>query len=31
VRVPGATHYVFGSNEAEVLKEIQDFIGALKQ
>jgi pimeloyl-ACP methyl ester carboxylesterase len=30
VRLPGATHYVFISNEAEVLKEIRDFIGALK-
>jgi pimeloyl-ACP methyl ester carboxylesterase len=31
VRVPGATHYVFISNEAEVLKEIRDFVGALKK
>lgn len=31
VRVPGATHYVFGSHEAEVLKEIQHFSGRLKQ
>lgn len=30
VRVPGATHYVFGSNEAEVLKETRDFLGGLK-
>ena len=30
VRIPGATHYVFGSNEADVLKEIRDFIGGLK-
>jgi non-heme chloroperoxidase len=30
VRLPGATHYLFFSNEAEVLKEIRDFIGALK-
>lgn len=30
VRVPGATHYIFGSNEAEVLKEVRDFIGSLK-
>lgn len=30
VRLPGATHYVFFSNEAEVLKEIRDFISALK-
>jgi pimeloyl-ACP methyl ester carboxylesterase len=30
VRVPGATHYLFFSNEAEVLKEIRDFIGGLK-
>lgn len=30
VRVPGATHYIFFSNGAEVLKEIRDFIGALK-
>jgi pimeloyl-ACP methyl ester carboxylesterase len=29
VRLPGATHYVFISNEAEVLKEIRDFIGGL--
>jgi pimeloyl-ACP methyl ester carboxylesterase len=31
VRLPGATHYVFISNEAEVLKEIRDFIAALKR
>jgi non-heme chloroperoxidase len=31
VRVPGATHYVFISNEAEVLKEIREFIGGLKE
>jgi pimeloyl-ACP methyl ester carboxylesterase len=31
VRIPGATHYVFGSHEAEVLKEIRDFIGGLKK
>lgn len=30
VRLPGATHYLFISNEAEVLKEIRDFIGASK-
>lgn len=30
VRVPGATHYLFFSNEAEVLKEIRDFIATLK-
>ena len=30
VRLPGATHYLFISNEAEVLKEIRDFIAALK-
>lgn len=30
VRQPGATHYLFISNEAEVLKEIRDFIVALK-
>jgi non-heme chloroperoxidase len=30
VRLPGATHYVFISNEAEVLKEIRGFIGGLK-
>lgn len=30
VRIPGATHYVFGSHEAEVIKEIRDFIGGLK-
>jgi pimeloyl-ACP methyl ester carboxylesterase len=31
VRVPGATHYVFGSNEAEVLKEIRAFISGLNK
>lgn len=31
VRMPGATHYVFISNEAEVLKEIRDFISGLKK
>ena len=31
VRLPGATHYLFISNEAEVLKEIRDFIGGLKK
>ncbi|MGH9850883.1 MAG: alpha/beta fold hydrolase [Blastocatellia bacterium] len=31
VRLPGATHYVFISNEAEVLKEVRDFITALKK
>jgi pimeloyl-ACP methyl ester carboxylesterase len=31
VRLPGATHYLFISNEAEVLKEIRDFISALKK
>ena len=31
VRLPGATHYLFISNEAEVLKEIRDFIAALKE
>jgi non-heme chloroperoxidase len=30
VRLPGATHYLFISNEADVLKEIRDFIAALK-
>jgi pimeloyl-ACP methyl ester carboxylesterase len=30
VRLPGATHYVFISNEADVLKEMRDFIGGLK-
>lgn len=30
VQLPGATHYLFISNEAEVLKEIRDFIGGLK-
>jgi non-heme chloroperoxidase len=30
VRLPGATHYVFMSNEAEVLKEVRDFIRSLK-
>jgi hypothetical protein len=30
-RLPGATHYLFISNEAEVLKEIRDFIAALKK
>jgi non-heme chloroperoxidase len=31
VRVPGATHYVFISNEAEVLKEMRDFMATLKK
>jgi non-heme chloroperoxidase len=31
VRLPGARHYVFMSNEAEVLKEIRDFTGGLKK
>ncbi|MBI4909950.1 MAG: alpha/beta hydrolase [Acidobacteria bacterium] len=31
VRVPGATHYVFLSNESEVLKEIRSFVGGLKK
>jgi len=30
VRIPGATHYVFFSNETEVLKEMRDFISGLK-
>jgi non-heme chloroperoxidase len=30
VRLPGATHYIFISNEAEVLKELRDFIDGLK-
>jgi pimeloyl-ACP methyl ester carboxylesterase len=30
VRLPGATHYVFISAEAEVLKEIRTFAGSLK-
>jgi pimeloyl-ACP methyl ester carboxylesterase len=30
VRLPGAAHQVFTSNEAEVLKEMRDFIGGLK-
>jgi pimeloyl-ACP methyl ester carboxylesterase len=30
VRLPGANHYLFISNEAEVLKEMRDFIGGLK-
>jgi non-heme chloroperoxidase len=29
VRVPGATHYVFMSNEAEVLKEVREFVDGL--
>lgn len=31
VRLPGANHYVFRSNEAEVLREINAFIGGLPQ
>lgn len=30
VPVPGATHYLFFSHEAEVLKEIREFAGGLK-
>jgi non-heme chloroperoxidase len=30
VHLPGATHYVFISNEADVLKEIRDFVSGLK-
>jgi hypothetical protein len=30
VRIPRANHYVFQSNEADVLKEMDAFIGALK-
>jgi non-heme chloroperoxidase len=30
VRLPGATHYLFISHEAEVLKEIRDFFRTLK-
>lgn len=29
VRLPGATHYIFGSNEADVLRELRDFFGSL--
>jgi hypothetical protein len=31
VRLPGANHYVFISNEADVLKEMRGFIGSLKK
>ena len=31
VRLARANHYVFGSNEGDVLKEIRDFISALKK
>jgi non-heme chloroperoxidase len=31
VRLPGAAHHVFLSNEADVLREIRDFAGALKK
>ena len=31
VRLPGATHFVFISNEADVLKEIRDFAGGLRK
>lgn len=31
VRLPGATHFVFGSNEMDVLREIRDFAGTLKR
>jgi len=30
VRIPHADHYVFRSNEADVLKEINAFIAGLK-
>jgi len=30
VRIPGANHYVFLSNEADVLREMDGFIGGLK-
>jgi non-heme chloroperoxidase len=30
VGLPGAAHHLFISNEAEVLKELRDFIGGLK-
>ena len=30
VRLPGATHFVFASNEADVLREIRAFAGGLK-
>ena len=31
VRLPGATHFVFISNEADVLREVRAFAGALKR
>ena len=31
VRLARANHYVFGSNEGDVLKEMRDFISALKK
>jgi non-heme chloroperoxidase len=31
VRLPGANHYVFISNDADVLKEMRGFIGSLKK
>ena len=30
VRIPHANHYVFQSNEADVLREMDAFIGGLK-
>jgi hypothetical protein len=30
VRIPHATHYVFGSNEADVIREIESFVAGLK-
>ncbi len=29
VRIPNADHYLFRTNEADVLREIIDFVGAL--
>jgi pimeloyl-ACP methyl ester carboxylesterase len=31
VRIADAGHYVHGTNEAEVLKEIHQFVGGLKR
>jgi non-heme chloroperoxidase len=31
VRLPNANHYVFRSNEAEVLQAMNDFLGKLPQ
>jgi non-heme chloroperoxidase len=31
VRLPNADHYIFRSNEAEVLRAMKDFLGKLPQ